>query len=95
MSKMSMKTQLSGMLTMQCIAFISFSLIWAVQSKGVPKGLAHVFDFLKDLINFLKDSIGFRKNSIDFLQDSRLDLNVGARLDLNVLRGRAAARPHK
>ena len=36
MSKMFMKTQLSGKLTMKCIGFPSFSLIWGVQSKGVP-----------------------------------------------------------
>ena len=47
--------------------------------------LKDVVDFLNDFINFLKESIGFRRNSIDFLEDSRLDLNVGARLDLNVL----------
>ena len=84
MSKMSMKTQLSGMLTMQCIAFISFSLIWAVQSKGVPKGLAHVFDFLKDLINFLRDSIGFRQNSVDLLNGQRAGIHVDPYIYIHV-----------
>ena len=31
-----MKTQLSGKFTMKCIGFLSFCLIWGVQSKGVP-----------------------------------------------------------
>ena len=35
-SKMLMKTELSGKLSMEHIAFTSFSLIWGVQSKGVP-----------------------------------------------------------
>ena len=33
---MYIKTKLSAKLTMKCICFTSLSLIWGVQSKGVP-----------------------------------------------------------